>query len=131
MAALSAGRRMALLPAAGMVWSVEPDCYMEETLDHIAFEEPVEVIVGLGLPTRVDDIMEAYTLLNEWPPSKRNPAHAIALNACRAALVGEVDAGTVRATFVAFARRAGLLAPTVDGVIPTHANEPQGQELSA
>ena len=104
---------------------------MEENLDRIAFEEPVEIIVGLGLPTRVDDVMKAYTLLNEWPPSKRNAAHAIALNACKAALVGEVDAGTVRATFVAFARRAGLLAPKMDGVIATHANEPKGRELSA
>ena len=104
---------------------------MEESLDRIAFEEPVEIVVGLGLPTLVDDVMKAYTLLNEWPPSKRSAAHAIALNACRAALVDEVDAETVRATFVAFARRAGILAPKADGVITVQPSGPKGQELRA
>jgi hypothetical protein len=86
---------------------------------------------GLGLPMRVDNVMKAYTLLNEWPPSKRNAAHAIALNACRAALVGEIDTETARATFIAFARRASLLAPQVEGVIATQASGPKGKELHA
>ena len=80
---------------------------------------------------RVDNVMKAYTLLNEWPPSKRNAAHAIALNACRAALVGEIDTETARATFIAFARRASLLAPQVEGVIATQASGPKGKELHA
>jgi hypothetical protein len=80
-------------------------------MDHKSFERPVTVLVGLGLPTVVENVMEAYTLLNEWPPSKRNHTHEIALNACKAALVGDVDPETARATFVAFARRNDMLAP--------------------
>jgi hypothetical protein len=79
-------------------------------MDHQSFERPVTVLVGLGLPTEVGNVMEAYTLLNEWPPSKRTPTHEIALNACKAALVGDIDPETARATFVAFARKNDMLA---------------------
>ncbi|MGN7735350.1 DUF982 domain-containing protein [Ensifer sp. 22564] len=41
----------------------------------------------------------------------------MALNACRAALAGEIDVETVRGTFVAFARRANLLAPDTDAIV--------------
>jgi hypothetical protein len=80
-------------------------------MDRQYFERPVTILVGLGLPVEIESVMEAYTLLNEWPPSKRNPTHAIALKACKAALVGDIDAETARATFVAFARKNDMLAP--------------------
>ncbi|MEI5632022.1 DUF982 domain-containing protein [Ensifer sp. CCNWLY38] len=41
----------------------------------------------------------------------------MALNACRAALAGEIDVETARGTFVAFARRANLLAPDTDAIV--------------
>ena len=74
-----------------------------------SFDRPVTVLVGLGMPVDVGIVMEAYALLNDWPPSQRNPTHAIALNACKAALMELVDAETARATFVAFARKNDLL----------------------
>ncbi|HWK64059.1 MAG TPA: DUF982 domain-containing protein [Rhizobiaceae bacterium] len=86
-------------------------------MEHDRFEHPVTVIVGLGVPANIRSVREAYAMLNEWPPSKRNGAHTVALNACRAALAGEIDAETARGAFVAFARRADLLAPVPDGVV--------------
>ncbi|MFK0693088.1 DUF982 domain-containing protein, partial [Mesorhizobium sp. IMUNJ 23033] len=59
--------------------------------------------------------------LEEWPPSKRNAAHGIALNACRAALAGKVDAETARSTFVAFARRMDLLVPAAEDMVAAKA----------
>ena len=99
-------------------------------MNYIAFEEPVSVLVGLGLPSRVENVMEACALLDDWPPSKRDSAHAIALKACRAALAGDIDAETARATFVAFARRANLLAPEVDGAIASRAAVPERPRLA-
>ncbi|OQM73814.1 DUF982 domain-containing protein [Manganibacter manganicus] len=78
---------------------------------HVRFEEPVTVLVGMGLPVRIETVMEAYALLQDWPAASRNGAHAVALNACKAGLAGEIDAETVRATFAAFARRSDILVP--------------------
>lgn len=80
-------------------------------MPHIRFEEPVTVLVGMGLPVRIETVMEAYALLQDWPAASRNGARAVALNACKTGLAGEIDAETVRATFVAFARRHDILVP--------------------
>ncbi|MBB3395391.1 MULTISPECIES: DUF982 domain-containing protein [unclassified Rhizobium] len=80
------------------------------------FRHPVTILVGLGFPAEIQGAKEAYAWLNEWPPSKRDPTHAIALNACRAALAGEIDVETARGTLVAFARRANLLAPDAEAI---------------
>ncbi|WP_095204146.1 DUF982 domain-containing protein [Mesorhizobium carmichaelinearum] len=94
---------------------------------------PVTVIIGIGFPTKIESVREALALLDEWPPSKRNAAHTIACNACRAAILGEVDAETARSMFVAFAQRNDLLAPEIDGVLavrqvgmPTHGDRARG-----
>lgn len=94
-------------------------------MEHNLFEHPVTIIVGLGVPAGIRSVKEAYAMLNEWPPSKRDRAHAIALNACRAALAGEIDAETARGAFVAFARRADLLASVPEGVVAGRLSEPQ------
>jgi hypothetical protein len=83
-------------------------------MDRQYFERPVTILVGLGLPVEIESVMEAYTFLNEWPPSRRKATHAIALKACKAALVGDIDPETARATFVAFARKNDLLASQTD-----------------
>lgn len=80
-------------------------------MNHTRFEEPVTVLVGMGLPARIASVTEAYALLQDWPVAGRNGVHAVALNACRAALAGEIDAETARATFVAFAKRNEMLVP--------------------
>ncbi len=90
-------------------------------MEHNQFQHPVRVLVGLGFPTNIQSVREAFVLLDEWPPSKRNAAHGIALNACRAALAGEVDAETARSTFVAFARRMDLLVPAAGDIVAARA----------
>jgi Protein of unknown function (DUF982) len=82
-----------------------------------SFSQPVTVLVGLGMPVEIGTVMEAHRLLDDWPPSQRNATHAVALNACKAALLDLVDAETARATFVAFARRNDLLVEA-DGAPP-------------
>ncbi len=93
-------------------------------MPHIRFEEPVTVLVGMGLPVRIETVMEAYALLQDWPPASRNGAHAVALNACNAGLAGEIDAETVRATFVAFARRHDILVPDAASLRLSNAARP-------
>jgi len=90
-------------------------------MEHNQFQHAVRVLVGLGFPTDIQSVKDAFALLDEWPPSKRNAAHGIALNACRAALAGEVDAETARSTFVAFARRMDLLVPAAADMVAARA----------
>ena len=90
-------------------------------MEHNQFQHPVRVLVGLGFPTNIQSVKDAFVLLDEWPTSKRNPAHGVALNACRAALAGEVDAETARSTFVAFARRMEVLVQAAGDVVAAKA----------
>ena len=87
-------------------------------MEHNLFEHPVTIVVGLGIPTEVKSVTDAIAVLYEWPPSKRDSAHMVAFNACKAALAGEIEADTARGMFVAFARRHDLLAPRSENVIP-------------
>jgi len=66
----------------------------------------------LAFPHEVKSVFEAYRLLSAWPGGN-NPAQSAALNACRAALAGEVDVDTARSVFEAFTRRSGVLMPEV------------------
>jgi Protein of unknown function (DUF982) len=79
--------------------------YREEIMMRQSFNRPVGVLVGLGLPVEVGTVMEAYRLLDDWPPSQRNAAHLVAIKACKAALLDLIDAETARAAFAAFARK--------------------------
>lgn len=87
-------------------------------MQHIRFEEPVTVLVGMGLPVRIETVMEAYALLQDWPAASRNSTHAVALNACKAGIAGEIDAETVRSAFVAYARRNDILVPDLNALMP-------------
>lgn len=78
---------------------------------NMRFEQPVTVLVGMGFPVTIENVMEAYSLLQDWPATGSNGAHAVALNACKAGIAGEVDPEIVRATLVAFARRNDILVP--------------------
>ena len=80
-------------------------------MDHARFEEPVTLLVGMGFPARIESATKAYALLQDWPTANRNHTHAVALNACKAGIAGEVDPETVRAALVAFARRNDILVP--------------------
>ena len=77
------------------------------------FEQPVIILTGLGIPTPVRSVMHAYRLLLEWPGLDRDPTHAIAVKACKAAINGDIEAATARSVFVGFAEKHDLLAPEV------------------
>ena len=85
------------------------------------FDEPVLVFVGLSYPLDIESVAEAHAFLSEWPHSKRDAAHEVALKACRAALAEEIDAETARTTFAAFAKRHRILAPENSEVIAARA----------
>lgn len=81
------------------------------------FETPVTILTGLGIPTPVKSVLQAYQLLMNWPVATRDRAHTIATNACLAALNGHVEAETARGLFVAFAERQDILAPDLDMLV--------------
>ncbi|WP_367272508.1 DUF982 domain-containing protein [Mesorhizobium sp.] len=89
----------------------------ESVMNRASFEKPVTILTGLGMPTKIESAAEAYALLADWPRASRTAAHDIAAKACRAAMDGEIDAETARATFVAFARRNDLLAPQTSSTV--------------
>jgi len=84
------------------------------------FKQPVSILVGLGFPAKVRSVMDAYRHLSEWPASMRDTAHSVALNACGAALRGEIEAETARGLFAAFAEKHDLLAPESDAIAASH-----------
>jgi len=91
------------------------------------FKSPVTIFVGLGFPAKVCSVMEAYRHLVEWPPTNRDSAHKAALNACSAALRGEIEAETARGLFAAFAEKHDLLAPDAPmeaAIQSRHAGDP-------
>lgn len=78
------------------------------------FREPVSILVGLGFPAKVRSAMDAYRYLVECPAALRDTAHSVALKACGAALLGEIEAETARGLFAAFAEKHDLLAPEIN-----------------
>ncbi len=80
------------------------------------FREPITILLGLGFPAEVRSATDAYRHLCEWPVRLRDSAYAVALNACGAALRGEIEAETARGLFAAFAEKHDLLAPETSAV---------------
>ena len=80
------------------------------------FEEPVTILLGLGIPTEVNSVMHAYQSLMDWRTAADH-SRELALKACKAAINGEIDAQTARAVFVAFAERHDLLAPEIGSLV--------------
>ena len=81
------------------------------------FDRPVPVFVGMGYLTQVRSVPHAHALLSDWPLDQRDPSHLTALQACRAAMAGELTAETARRLFEAFADRRGILAPDASPLV--------------
>jgi hypothetical protein len=81
------------------------------------FDKSVRVWVGLGFPRQINTVVDAYQFLLEW--CGNSPEQKAAIRACKAALVGDVDAETARGVFVAFARKKDILFK--DDMIPAAA----------
>jgi hypothetical protein len=80
------------------------------------FEKPVTILLGLGIPTEVHSIMHAYQILMDWPGCT-DPTRDLALNACRAALAGDIEAQTARSVFIAFGKKHDLIAPEIGSLM--------------
>ncbi|PSJ51380.1 DUF982 domain-containing protein [Pseudaminobacter soli (ex Li et al. 2025)] len=74
------------------------------------FSQPVEIYVGVGSPRVIENVGQAYDVLNQWGGS-RGPGHAQALSNCHSALTNDGNVGAARVAFVAFARARGILVP--------------------
>lgn len=83
-----------------------------------SLSSPVSVLKGVGIPTLIWTVGEAFDFLNEWPLSRRNGAHTLASNACKAALAGEVGVDLAEEAFRGFARRSGILIDHVGANSP-------------
>jgi hypothetical protein len=80
------------------------------------FDRSVAVFVGLGFPREIESVLDAFQLLNEWTGSG-GPVHYLALDTCRAALVGKDTVDSARQALVAFALDRNILAP--DALVAT------------
>jgi hypothetical protein len=78
------------------------------------FARPVSIFSEVGIPLQIESADEAYVTLMEWTRA-RGPAHEAALNASRAAMLGDVDTEVARGIFEGFARMRGVLVPDAVG----------------
>lgn len=85
------------------------------------FDKPIRVWVGLGFPRQLNTVADAYQFAADW--CGNSPEQKAAMRACKAALVGEIDAETARGVFVAFARKKDILVQ--DGIAPPLAGSGQ------
>lgn len=83
------------------------------------FHRPVQILVGLGFPKTIRSPLDAIIYLNDVPEMARTPAHEVALNACKAALMGDIEAETARGAFLAYASKQDILATGDDKFRPT------------
>jgi hypothetical protein len=74
-----------------------------------AFERPIVLFVGLGFPRQINSATDAYQALSDMPRRDKDHAHESALNACRAAVAGDVEPETARGIVEAYARSRGML----------------------
>jgi len=86
-------------------WS---EASQEAEMDSTHFTKPVTVLVGLGFPRKIRSAYEAYQLLCDMRLATSRGAHRIAMQACKAAIEGKIDAEIARSAFVAFARRTAM-----------------------
>lgn len=78
------------------------------------FERPIRVWVGMGFPRQINTVVDAYQFASDW--CGNSPEQKAAIRACRAALVGDIEAETARGIFAAFARKKEILIE--DGDMP-------------
>lgn len=83
------------------------------------FEKPIQVWVGLGFPRQLNTVADAYQFAVDW--CGNSPEQKAAIRACKAALVGDVEAETARGVFLAFARKKDILLN--DDAMPLIAEE--------
>jgi hypothetical protein len=86
------------------------------------FEKPVCVWVGLGFPRQLNTVVDAYQFVLDW--CGNSPEQKAAIRACKAALIGDIDAETARGVLVAFARKKDILVEEGDMPVPAWPTRP-------
>ncbi|MDX8454570.1 DUF982 domain-containing protein [Mesorhizobium sp. VK9D] len=104
------------VPLAVAAW-IEALAKRVQTMNHDRFEEPVTNLVGMGLPVRLETVMQAYALLQDWPAAIRSSAHAIALDACKAGIACETRKRSARPLLPSPVD--DILAPDMVSLAPT------------
>lgn len=83
-------------------------------MNHDVFSTPVQLLLGLGIPRPITNVMQAYAILGDLPraeaPAEYDRACRICLDAIRRTASGE----QARAAFVQFADASGRLVAGVD-----------------
>ncbi|KUL94335.1 hypothetical protein DK26_15105 [Bosea sp. WAO] len=90
------------------------------------FERPVVILTRFGVPTAVSSAMEAYMFLSDWPASKRDAVHSLALKGCLAAVRGDIETETARGLFASWAERRDILAPDAAAFITSRRGNSHG-----
>lgn len=94
------------------------------------FRKPVWILVGFGYPREIRDPLDAVVYLNEVPAPSRNDAYRVALNACQAAVMGDIEAATARSAFETYAAKQDILAPASGGMVAASAVRRHGSHTT-
>jgi len=81
-------------------------------MDHVQFDQPVSVFIGLGFPREIQTALDAYDVLIEWnglPDLDRSAA----IETCRKVLNGKGNGREAREAFQRFAHGRGILVEDV------------------
>ena len=93
----------------------------------VTFAKPVRILVGLGFPASISSVEHAHKFLSDLKVSSDRQSHSMALEACEAAMNGEIDVEIARTAFEAFADRRAMLLPPL---LPSRSAERRLARLS-
>jgi hypothetical protein len=94
----------------------------------ISFASPIIVLVGMGFPLEIRNVIDALRYLDGQPALVRDEAFQATYGACRDALNGNAAVAEARDVLCALARRRGVL---VDEVWTQPASVGAGSSLNA
>lgn len=75
-----------------------------------SFDRPIVVYVSLGFTRQISTVLQATDFLINWPSRRHVADYYAALDACSAALRGEIPIESACNAFRFFAEHAGILA---------------------
>ena len=75
----------------------------------VAFDRPITLLHGVGMPVVVRSIDDVRGFLLDWPPVRRTAAYWAARECCEHAGFRRVKPAAARESFENFARGLGIL----------------------
>lgn len=88
--------------------------YGRNVMVDIDFPFPVQVLVGMGFPVQIHNVLDAIQLMDGQPTQARDEAYQATYSACREALSGAIPTFEAYEVFCALMRRRGLLVENWD-----------------